>query len=94
MSTNPTGRAQTVGNKANTWGARNPYEIKPGLNDWGKALNENMGTVDARLTALEKKPEPNTATGIIAGAATAAAIGMSSAKPVSRRGLFDAFRKR
>lgn len=67
------------------------------INNWGTKLNDDLGSIDERLAALEAPPataEKHETLGIVAGAATLAAIGVSSAKPVSRRGMFNLFRSK
>lgn len=73
------------------------YAIGLLTNNWGEQLNNNMADLDERLAALEtpaKVEETHETLGIVAGAATVAAIGMSSAKPVSRRGMFNFLRSK
>lgn len=77
------------------------YEIGLTTNNWGEKLNTNMEDIAARLDDLEALPlhaavqeKSHETLGIVAGAATLAAIGMSTTKPVSRRGMFNLFRSK
>lgn len=66
------------------------------INTWGQHLNNDLADIASRIDKLENAPppaEPHTTAGLVAGVATAAAIGLNVTKPVSRRSLFDAFRK-
>lgn len=89
-------KLQLAGDKTNLWGGTEDkprsYEIVPGTNDWGKQLNGNMRDIDERLVGLEAS-RPHPTAGIIASGVTAAAIAVSASKPVSRRSMFNAFRR-
>lgn len=71
------------------------------FNTWGDVLMQNQETLDARLKlaewerpiALPPAPMPHPIAGTVAAVAIGGAMVASAAKPTSRRGLFDMFRK-
>lgn len=74
-------------------------EVGTMKNTWGVVLNENLETLESRLDAIDERvehveSEPHPVAGIVAGAATIAAVAVNSAKPVARSGLFNLFRSK